>query len=72
MARSWEDPTVQCALCEQTFSRFDLRLCPICHKQTCERCGLNKGGKHFCSQYCAEYFFYGGGEDDDEMPEDAG
>jgi hypothetical protein len=42
-------------------------MCPICHKQACEGCGTSKGGKRFCSQYCAEYFFF---VDDDEIEEE--
>lgn len=57
---------MQCVFCEKTFGRYDLYLCPICHKQTCEACGMSKGGKHFCSQYCAEYFFFA---DEDETEE---
>ena len=60
---------MNCVLCGEKFSRYDLHRCPICHKQTCEKCGLDKGGKHFCSQYCAEYFFYGGSDDEDEEEE---
>ena len=56
---------MECVFCEKTFSRYDLTRCPICHKQTCEPCGMAKGGKKFCSQFCAEYFFYGDGGDDE-------
>jgi hypothetical protein len=55
---------VQCVFCEKTFSRYDIHLCPICHKKTCEKCATSRGGKHFCSQYCAEYFFFAGDDDD--------
>jgi len=57
---------VQCVFCEKDFSRYDLYKCPICHKQACDPCGLSKGGKHFCSQYCAEYFFFVGDDDDED------
>ena len=59
-----EDRIVRCATCEQDFGRYDIHQCPICHKQCCSKCSTNKGGKHFCSQYCAEFFFFVG--DDDE------
>ncbi len=62
-----EECAVQCVFCEKDFSRYDLHQCPICHKRACEGCGTSKGGKHFCSQYCAEYFFY---VDEDEIEEE--
>ncbi len=58
---------MQCVHCEKDFGRYDLHMCPICHKQACEGCGASKGGKRFCSQYCAEYFFF---VDDDEIEEE--
>ncbi len=58
---------MECIHCEKSFSRFDLHVCPICHKQSCGGCSVSRGGKHFCSQFCAQYFFYGdGGEDEAE------
>ncbi len=56
---------MQCVFCEKDFSRYDVRRCPICHKQACESCGTNKGGKYFCSQICADYFFFGDEDDAD-------
>ncbi len=53
-----------CARCEISFPEMNFILCPICHKQVCARCWFAKGGKYFCSRYCAEYFFYA--DEDDE------
>jgi len=59
---------VQCVFCEKDFNQYDLHMCPICHKKACAKCGMSKGGKHFCSQYCAEFFFFVG--DDDESTDE--
>lgn len=58
---------MQCTFCEKTFGRYELHACPICRKQACTGCGTNKGGKHFCSKNCAEYFFF---VDEDEASEE--
>ena len=47
-----------CAKCEDPTSDMALTKCPICFKDVCEKCVRSKGGKEFCSQYCAEYFFH--------------
>ena len=56
---------MECAQCETGLTAASLTRCPICHKIVCENCRRNKGGKYFCSRFCAEYFFYGDLEEDD-------
>ena len=47
-----------CEKCDDEFDEMQLIRCPICHKRVCSSCRRNKGGKEFCSQYCAEFFFH--------------
>ena len=51
--------TAACAKCSAAGAKIQLTMCPICHKQVCEKCLVSKSGRNFCSQYCAEYFFFG-------------
>ncbi|HKY32664.1 MAG TPA: hypothetical protein VJV23_09030 [Candidatus Polarisedimenticolia bacterium] len=48
-----------CAVCSAAGPRIVLGKCPICFKAVCEGCRVSRGGRHFCSQYCADYFFFG-------------
>ena len=41
----------------------DLRKCPICFKIFCEECGVNRGGRWFCTKNCCDYFFFGDVDD---------
>ena len=52
-----------CAKCNAAMDPSTVIRCPICFKRVCDRCARNKGGKEFCSQYCAEYFFHYEDED---------
>jgi hypothetical protein len=47
-----------CATCSATSERIVLSRCPICHKSVCEKCLVARGGRTFCSQRCADYFFF--------------
>ena len=48
-----------CARCASSFDRAHLNMCPICHKLVCEGCRVNRSGRFFCSQFCADEFFFG-------------
>lgn len=54
--------TAACSKCSAG-DKVALMMCPICHKMVCERCQFSKSGRNFCSQYCAEYFFFGDEDD---------
>ena len=47
-----------CSRCAAAGEKLALMKCPICHKVVCETCRVNRGGRLFCSQYCADYFFF--------------
>ena len=49
----------ECSRCSQSDPRMTLSKCPICYKLVCEQCQYSKGGRLFCGQYCADYFFFG-------------
>ena len=53
-----------CTVCDEPFEESSLQRCPMCHKMFCERCERNKGGKRFCSQNCAEFFYHYEEEDE--------
>jgi hypothetical protein len=40
--------------------------CPICYKAHCKECGYDHSGRTFCSQHCANYYFFA--DPDDEEP----
>jgi len=40
-----------------------LSKCPICFKLVCQDCAKREYGRIFCTQRCADMFFFG---DDDE------
>ncbi len=52
-----------CAKCATRNEKENLTRCPICYKLVCEKCERSRGGKIFCSQYCAEFFFHYEDED---------
>ncbi len=56
-----EDP--QCYKCKKTAKEQRLLRCVICHRIFCDDCSFVKSGHHFCSRFCAEYFFYDEDED---------
>ena len=55
---------IQCAGCEKTLDDGRLYKCPICFKYFCHECATNRGGRLFCSKYCADFFFFGDGDND--------
>ena len=48
-----------CMKCKATGEKLVLIKCPICFKIVCEACRFNRGGRLFCTQYCADEFFFG-------------
>jgi hypothetical protein len=54
---------MECCSCKATDDEKRLHKCPICFKYVCEDCALNRGGRLFCSKYCADFFFFGEGDD---------
>jgi hypothetical protein len=55
-------PSDECSRCSSSDPRMTLSRCPICHKLFCDKCQYAKGGRVFCAQYCADYFFFGDDE----------
>ena len=55
-----------CELCGATGRWLQLAKCPMCHTYFCESCDYKYGGKDFCSNTCANEFYWGGEEGDDD------
>lgn len=51
---------LECVTCRKTESEVGLHKCPICFKHYCDEHAYTMSGRAFCSQFCAEYFFFGG------------
>ena len=58
IARTMRATQEVCAKCAMKADMKDLTRCPICFKLVCQKCQRSRGGKLFCSQYCAEFFFH--------------
>jgi hypothetical protein len=56
---------MDCAICHQDKDERDLIRCPLCHQRTCEECRYTRHGRHFCSRFCGESFFYSEDEGED-------
>ena len=50
---------MNCVTCDKNELESRLQKCPICFKWTCEECGKKDYGRIFCSQRCADLFFFG-------------
>lgn len=48
-----------CEICGAKGRWLTLYKCPMCLKYFCEECSFNYGGKQFCSEFCAQEFFWG-------------
>lgn len=59
-----------CRGCEATSDTRFLERCTICHKDFCDDCGIRGHGKRFCTQGCADVFFFGSEDPDDPRYED--
>jgi hypothetical protein len=56
-------PAMVCVICQKDEQDTTLLKCPICFKMVCHDCGRREYGRSFCSDRCAQVFFFG---DDDE------
>ncbi len=56
-----------CEVCGRAEKWMELFKCPMCHKHVCDKCHYGMGGKIFCSDSCANEFFWGGedGQEDE-------
>ena len=63
---SRRDPwsAMACHTCEKTEEDTRLSRCSVCHRAFCEEHRHVMSGRSFCSQRCAEYFFFADPEDD--------
>jgi hypothetical protein len=50
---------LECVHCGKNDTETSLQKCPICFKWYCEEHSYSMSGRSFCSQFCAEYFFFG-------------
>jgi hypothetical protein len=57
----------KCYECERTREEVRLSKCPICFKFYCDEHSFDMSGRTFCSNGCAEYFFFS--EEDTEQEE---
>ena len=53
---------MNCFKCGKSDDKGQLTKCPICHKHVCDDCRFNLSGRYFCSNHCADFFFF----DDEE------
>ncbi len=49
---------LECVTCKKSDAETRLQKCPICFKYYCDEHGYSMSGRKFCSQFCAEYFFF--------------
>lgn len=56
---------MECSVCHQEKDEATLIKCPLCYQYACEECRYTRGGRHFCSRFCGESFFF-----EDEEGED--
>ena len=54
---------VRCLKCGKDIDQVRLHKCPICFKYVCEDHVYRMSGREFCSNGCAQYFFFGDEED---------
>ena len=57
------DMEVRCLKCGKNLDQGRLHKCPICFKYACEEHVYRMSGREFCSNSCAQYFFFGDEED---------
>ena len=63
MGESTEPP--RCRTCHRTADEIPLLACTICYKPFCRDCAHGHSGRLFCSQHCAEYYFFADPDDED-------
>jgi hypothetical protein len=54
---------MNCVTCQKDEREVTLSKCPICFKLICVECAQHAYGRTFCSQRCANLFFFGDDED---------
>jgi len=54
-----------CVRCGRSNQETKLAKCAICFKFYCRTCAVLRHGKNFCSNICADYFFFGDEEEND-------
>jgi len=54
-----------CEICGAKGKWLNLQKCPMCHKYFCDQCQYLYGGKIFCSDFCAQEFFWGMDKEDE-------
>jgi hypothetical protein len=54
---------VKCRECGKTPKETRLRKCPICFQYFCDEHAKLRSGRPFCSQGCADYFFFAESDD---------
>ena len=59
----------RCHECGATDDETRLQKCPICFRYYCQEHNKSMSGRTFCSQKCAEYFFFADPDDDDKEDE---
>lgn len=67
-ASGYTAATVECTVCHANDDDPEryvrLERCPMCHKLTCDNCGIRAFGRVFCSKKCSDAFFFGDDEDE--------
>ncbi len=48
----------ECHECKKKMTEASLHKCPVCFKYYCDDHGHHRSGVGFCSDGCAEYFFF--------------
>jgi hypothetical protein len=59
--------TASCFECQASIEDTHLEKCPICFRHFCADHGHRRSGRAFCTEGCADYFFFS--EPDDEETE---
>ncbi len=52
-----------CSKCNQTSDIRRISKCVVCFKLVCADCALRRYATEFCSEQCANSFFFGTGEE---------
>jgi hypothetical protein len=58
--------TTGCIGCEKTAETAQLERCRMCSKWYCPDCVYRQGGRRFCSNDCAQLYFYGDMDEDEQ------
>jgi hypothetical protein len=54
---------MECHECKRPETDTRLSKCPICFRYYCDEHSYTMSGRSFCSQFCAEYFFFADPDD---------